>query len=86
MEWLAEIDAKRAEEAAASNDPHLKARCTTSTTHHVAAEERAIGPTTRATVINETADWISMSVLAQRARGMVSVRLNAVAPVKDTWR
>ena len=39
---------------------------------------------TRPTVMSETADWVSMSIFAQRDSGMVSVGENAVALVKDT--
>jgi hypothetical protein len=38
---------------------------------------------TRAMVTREIADWVSMAILAHRARGRVSVGLNAEALVKE---
>jgi len=38
---------------------------------------------TRAARSSETADWTSMSILAQRDSGITSVGLNAVALVND---
>jgi len=45
--------------------------------------ERAI---TRATVTRATADWASIASFAPRVSGIVSVGLNAVALVNDTYR
>ena len=41
---------------------------------------------TSATVASDTQDWVSMSSLAQRVIGSVSVGLNAVALVNDKYR
>jgi hypothetical protein len=51
-----------------------------------AAVRAPVPPRRAGGVARDTADWVSMAILAHLVIGMVSVGLNAVALVNDKYR